>query len=464
MNTYVVFCGDLVHNARKDKNLNDSFIVDDQNNEFLIFTFLKIADYYARFYNSRVIILMGNHELMEILEVADTHDPINPIVRHDRRKFVSDTTLTTERDESWNIHPVGDKDDESTGQWVKWYIRNTYVCVIINNLLFSHGGVKFDSDVVTDVESIHTFVTSPDYNVIVMNDIMTRSILVSPIPDVHGFYVDDVLYYFLNNRELGDYYVDKYGRTKDAEFTPRKCTEYRDMVRKFYENTLKVVFDDKRKLSSTNIKVIAGHNTQTEAKPECGYIYNIDYGLSRAFEMSIQKAMEIMKGELFNFIRHSTDIHKEDKLYLRKLFRRHSMPEVMNILFSHIQIDDHGLFDVLTTVIGKMYILNVHNKLIKWDLLKTRKSNGVMFCKSSPSDLDFEFCEMVQDTTFVSLLQPTSNSILYYLKSRRDDEYGHTLEQIERCVVKVEPNYNTVKNKIARMLNARTRVSADRGI
>jgi len=479
MNTYIVFCGDLIHNARKDKHVSDEVIVDDQNNEFLIFTFLKLCDYHARFYNSRVIFIMGNHELMEILEVADSNDPNSPTYRTDRRKFVSQTTLTPERDCSWNVH-IYDTDDEIEietehkasvhkyrgSKWIQWYVRNTYICVIINNLVFSHGGVKFDHEITTNVKPLHRFINSPDYNAIVMNDILTQH-LISYDADIHGFYVDDVLYYFLNTRELGDYHIDKRGKETAIEFTPRKCSEYNNTVRKFYENTLKIVFDDKRKLSSTSVKVIAGHNTQTEAKPECGYIYNIDFGLSRAFETSIQKAMNIIKGELIKFVQYSKEIYKDDKLYLRKLFKGQTTPQIIALVFNQIHIDDERLFRLLVHVIGQIYIVNIHNRLMKWDLLKTRKSNGVLFCKSNVGDLtsseslDFDLCEWLHDITFVSLLDRSSNSILYYLKEPRNDEYGIALRRIERCVINVEPNYENVKRKTTRMLNTRIRTSAD---
>ena len=67
-NCFIVFSGDLIDRCRPNYTTNIDCIntVSDENCDFLLLKLLYELDEQAKLYDSRVIVILGNHELMNI--------------------------------------------------------------------------------------------------------------------------------------------------------------------------------------------------------------------------------------------------------------------------------------------------------------------------------------------------------------------------------------------------------------
>lgn len=119
--SYIVFCGDLIDRMRIwDNFLIDNKVVDDEDNDKNIIKTLIELDKQAKKKNGRVIIILGNHELIWNFNYDN----------ESRFRFVSPKGQTDNREKIWT--PGSD--------WAKEVSESTFSCVKIGNVVLVHGG------------------------------------------------------------------------------------------------------------------------------------------------------------------------------------------------------------------------------------------------------------------------------------------------------------------------------------
>jgi len=113
-NSIVVFCGDLIHRKR----FEDTVLDDECSDIFIIKTLLRLKKSAIK-NNGNIIIISGNHEIMNIV------DP-------------SDNLYTSDKNIEFNLKYFNDKN------FINNYIKNTYAWIKINDILIAHGGLCSD--------------------------------------------------------------------------------------------------------------------------------------------------------------------------------------------------------------------------------------------------------------------------------------------------------------------------------
>lgn len=113
-NSIVIFCGDLIHRKR----FMDSVLDDECSDIFIIKTLIKLKKS-AKKFGGDIIIISGNHEIMNIIDPNDT-------------TYISDKNLQQ------------NKKYFSQTKFIDNYINNTYAWVKINDIMIAHGGLCSD--------------------------------------------------------------------------------------------------------------------------------------------------------------------------------------------------------------------------------------------------------------------------------------------------------------------------------
>lgn len=113
-NSIVVFCGDLIHRKR----FQDSVLDDECSDIFIIKTLFRLKKSAQR-NSGDIIIISGNHEIMNILDPADSMYTSDKNIEPNHRYF-------------------------SKPSFVNKYISLTYAWVKINDILIAHGGLCSD--------------------------------------------------------------------------------------------------------------------------------------------------------------------------------------------------------------------------------------------------------------------------------------------------------------------------------
>jgi hypothetical protein len=123
-NSIVIFCGDLIHRKR----FEDTVLDDECSDIFIIKTLFRLKKI-AQKNNGDVVIISGNHEIMNII------DP-------------TDNTYTSEKNVQVNFKYFNNK------SFVNEYISKTYAWIKINDILIAHGGLCSDYLKFLDNENI----------------------------------------------------------------------------------------------------------------------------------------------------------------------------------------------------------------------------------------------------------------------------------------------------------------------
>jgi hypothetical protein len=110
-NSIVVLCGDFIHRKR----FPDHVLDDECSDIFIIKTLLRLNNE-AKKSNGKIIILSGNHEIMNL---------INP----------DDNTYTSDKNIKYN------KKYFTNTIFINEYINNSYAWIKINDILIAHGGL-----------------------------------------------------------------------------------------------------------------------------------------------------------------------------------------------------------------------------------------------------------------------------------------------------------------------------------
>lgn len=238
----IVFAGDLVDRCRITSDSCD-FVVNDEDCDNQIINILLELDKQALKYNSRVLFVLGNHELMNL---------------QDKLKYVSFKGL---------------ENNSRTGNIKKTIFSNLnsiFGLIRINNYIVCHGGINpnFVKKYNTDNTNNSEFVKS--YNM------MLRKELTNSEPN----------YYLLNNSQ-GPFW-DRSNGFDNKKLSNEEC----ELL--FFNNILNITNIN----NTNNLKLIVAHCPQTfnsEKKgintSNCGKyqnrIWRIDVSMSRAFDMYI---------------------------------------------------------------------------------------------------------------------------------------------------------------------------------
>lgn len=123
-NSVVVFCGDVIHRKR----FMDHVLDDECSDVYIIQTLLRLKRE-AKSYGGDIIIISGNHEILNIL------DPENVM-------YTSNKNLDS-NDKYFN-----------SKEFINEFISNSYAWIKINNILIAHGGLCSDYLRFLDEENI----------------------------------------------------------------------------------------------------------------------------------------------------------------------------------------------------------------------------------------------------------------------------------------------------------------------
>jgi len=111
-NSWVVFCGDLI-----DRHRINQGNADDEDSELAILKTLDRLDVQARLHGGRILILLGNHEMIYNFTYNDD-------------RYISAKGKYAGRQNDFNIG----------SEWAKWVSSNTFSAIRIQNVFFGHGG------------------------------------------------------------------------------------------------------------------------------------------------------------------------------------------------------------------------------------------------------------------------------------------------------------------------------------
>lgn len=238
----IVFAGDLVDRCRITSDSCD-FVVNDEDCDNQIINILLELDKQALKYNSRVLFVLGNHELMNLQDKLK-YVSFKGLENNSRTKNIKDTIFNN--------------------------INNIFGLIRINNYIICHGGInpnfvkKYNNDNSNNIEFVKSY------------NMMLRKELTNSEPN----------YYLLNNSQ-GPFW-DRTNGFDNKQLSNEEC----ELL--FFNNILNI----KNINNTNNLKLIVAHCPQTfnsEKKginsANCGKyqnrIWRIDVSMSRAFDMYI---------------------------------------------------------------------------------------------------------------------------------------------------------------------------------
>jgi len=240
INCFIVFSGDLIDRCRPNNINNHECIntVSDENCDYLLLNFLYELDNQAKIYNSRVLVILGNHEIMNL---QYNFKYVSRKGRNDKNRI------------------------ENINKYLKNNILNVYGIIRINKYIIVHGGIndKFFTDFnkidnYNNLESIQLF-----------NNELRTFILTS-----NSIFINDTN---LNESPFWDRTLGGFDY-----LNPNQCYEI------FHNNLLNI------KNNNNDIKIIVAHCPQFNVNKMINLvncqeyenkIWRIDVGMSRGFDL-----------------------------------------------------------------------------------------------------------------------------------------------------------------------------------
>jgi hypothetical protein len=260
-NCFIVFSGDLIDRCRPNIIFNKNCIntINDENCDYLLLNLLYDLDLQARKVNSRIIVILGNHE---ILHLQNNFKYISLKAQNDNNRV------------------------QNINNYLKLNISNIYGIIRINKYIIVHGGVnnifftEFNKNIKENknIESIESF--NNELRKFILNDKFSQN-------------NSSIFNGFLNESPFWD-------RTLGGlnNLNKNQCSEI------FENNLLNIKDFDKIK---KDLKIIVSHCPQfvvdkTINLVDCQEyekrIYRIDIGMSRAFDLyNIEKIKMILTSE-----------------------------------------------------------------------------------------------------------------------------------------------------------------------
>jgi hypothetical protein len=287
-NCFIVFTGDIIDRCRPImKDGTCSNVVNDENCDYLLLLLLINLDKEARKYNSRVIIILGNHELLHISEDY---------------RYVSNKNKNDERIDNINKLLIEN-------------INNLYGLIRINCYIIVHGGIN-------DIffSKVNKVLRNTNNNHLESTDIYNnyiRDYILHKLPKTYKSMHNNQISSFWN-RTLGgtnNTHINQSELDSNLEISPfwdrtlggTKSLNEGQCENIFINNILHV-----KDSSINNLKIVVAHCPQFMiAQPinvvNCqdyeNKIYRIDVGMSRAFDMYIEgDQLIILLNKLLNNI------------------------------------------------------------------------------------------------------------------------------------------------------------------
>lgn len=304
-NNYIVFAGDLIDRCRNVGHKGCINAVNDENCDLKILKLIFDLDKQAQQYASRVLMVLGNHEILNLdndfryVSFKGLYKNSNPIEKIDRVKEMVD--LFTEN------------------------IENVYGILQINNYIIVHGGIN------------HVF-----FNNEIFND--TR-----PLNKVEKFNL--LLREFINKKNSGDTPSQRSSKHSDSSMrSPDPMHVYAELFNNpdspFWDRTLgldhinnhencKKIFEDNILQVEPNIlpnlKILVAHcpqflNSESINLTDCneykGRIWRIDVGMSRAWDKYNYKNIIQLLNQLVNALENKNFPNKLDFYKIQKFKSR----------------------------------------------------------------------------------------------------------------------------------------------
>lgn len=254
-NCFIVFTGDIIDRCRPNMSTgNCNNAVNDENCDYQLLLLLINLDKEARKYNSRVIIILGNHELLHISE---------------DNRYVSNKGLN-DADRNNNINKLLIEN-----------INNLYGLIRINKYVIVHGGIndKF-------FEQVNRVLRKPNANIklesIEIYNNYIRDYILKKLPNTFQSLNNNNIDLLEQNLNMSPFWDRTLGGAK--ELNDGQC-------RNIFENNILHINTSKELIDK--LKIIVAHCPQFVVSKginivDCqGYedkIYRIDVGMSRAFD------------------------------------------------------------------------------------------------------------------------------------------------------------------------------------
>jgi hypothetical protein len=296
-NSVIIFCGDLIHRKR----FQDCVLDDECSDIFIIETLFRLKKT-AKKYGGDIIMISGNHEIMNII------DPF-------------DTTYTSQKNMEIN------KENFSSKEFINKYINNTYAWIKLNDILIAHGGLCSDYLKFLDTEDefkknkINNLNIIGGINVLSTNNIMIGGNLFEYGNDIIEFVNEQYRSFFTDyskdkskTNQIGfklfiDY--DFSNKCKHNMFWCREwgysginCDKFNKLVEKIGCNKMIIAHcpqflsDDKSKMINFECEDVTD-KIKTDIKKY--KIARVDLGMSRSFEYN--KSDQFIKFLSYNYNR-----------------------------------------------------------------------------------------------------------------------------------------------------------------
>jgi hypothetical protein len=354
--SYIVFCGDLIDRTR-DHDTNYS--LQDENSDLEIIKTLDRLDREARNYRGRVLILLGNHEMMNFNQNFD---------------YVSNMGMYENRE----------LDFKPGSLWANYISDNCFTVIKINNLIFTHGGFCINF-----IRQFKKF------------DLSGNNIIGS---------INHAIRIFLEKGEFSP----GLAKIKDLLFTKESVLFCRDFgFNKYNCKDLDEIFDTLN-MDPDNSKMIIGHSIQDEVNSICDdRVWRIDLGLSRAFNDIELTDYELIEYKLTadNGFSWLINFLKEK---LNKFINSEEGNKTMSIIKFKFEVNNFNDVEIIT----KSYNLLVDNYNILLDklILYFRSNNKEYHVQllNKLKDKKIKFYPIEYHTDFFTELQNTIKRILKY--------------------------------------------------
>ena len=238
-NCKIVFAGDLIDRCRNLSNNTCHHVVHDEDCDYKILKLLIDLNNQAMMYNSRIIIVLGNHEIMNIEE---------------KLNYLSKKALNN------------DKRLENINNLIRNNLDKLYGVVRINNYIICHGGINPNFL----EENKHIFDNNKEF--IEHYNHHLRNFLVD---------INYKLNYLITNKNSP--FWDRTNGLNNLALSDIDCKKI------FQDNILNI------KKNTNNIKIIVAHCPQVINSPQMGInlancglynnrIWRVDIAMSRAFD------------------------------------------------------------------------------------------------------------------------------------------------------------------------------------
>jgi hypothetical protein len=241
-NTTIVFAGDLIDRCRPHKKLNPECLntVNDENCDYLILKLLFNLNKEANKYDSNIIVILGNHELLNLQDD----------LRYVSRKGISDKFRL-----------------DNLKNLIKENINNIYGLVRISNYVIVHGGIN-------------------DIFFKKVNEIFNEKLVNMETIQIYNEYIRNYILHSISSELENETY------TKISPFWDRTIGGFENLntdqcLNIFTNNILNI------KDNIDNLKIIVAHCPQFTVRKSIdvvnceefkGRIFRIDIGMSRTFD------------------------------------------------------------------------------------------------------------------------------------------------------------------------------------